>query len=51
MVKVGKAVSKDLGPFFRAYSSHRKKEASFQGLKGVYVTVEARRLVKPRFYQ
>jgi hypothetical protein len=38
MVKVGKAVSKDLGPFSRAYSSHRKKEASYQGLYSVYIT-------------
>jgi len=38
MVKVGKAVSKDLGPFSRAYSSHIKKEASYQGPCSVNIT-------------
>jgi hypothetical protein len=38
MVKVGKAVSKDLASLSGAYSSHRKKKASYQGLYSVYIT-------------
>jgi hypothetical protein len=37
MLEVGKAVSKDLGPLFIAYSSYRKKEAPYQGLYSVYI--------------